>query len=134
MTVRKLFAAMFTISGLLLFAGSSSAHHSFAAEFDANNCKEFTGTLTKVDWQNPHAWFYVDIKDPDGKVQNWSFQTYSLITLKRSGTELSDFQKNIGKTVTLRGCLARNGTPNKGAAGTLKFEDGKLRQVGQLQD
>jgi hypothetical protein len=134
MTIPKLMTAAFGLCALLVLGGSSAAHHSFAAEFDANNCRDFTGTLTKIDWQNPHAWFYVDIRDAAGKVENWSFQTYSLITLKRSGTELSDFQKNIGRTVTLRGCLARNGTPNKAAAGTLKFEDGKVRQVGQLQD
>ena len=119
---------------LLLLAVPSFAHHSFAAEFDGNNCKEFTGVLTKLDWQSPHAYFYVDIKDASGKVENWSFQTYALITLRRSGTDRQLFLDNIGKEVWVRGCLARNGRQHYAAAGALKLSDGVLRQVGQLQD
>ena len=119
---------------LLLLAVPSFAHHSFAAEFDGNNCKEFTGVLTKLDWQSPHAYFYMDIKDASGKVENWSFQTYALITLRRSGTDRQLFLDNIGKEVWVRGCLARNGRQHYAAAGSLKLSDGVLRQVGQLQD
>ena len=118
----------------LLLAAPLSAHHSFAAEFDGNNCREFTGTLTKVDWQNPHAYFYLDIKDANGKVETWSFQTYALITLKRAGTDRQVFLDNVGKDVWVRGCVAKNGRKNYAAAGTLKFADGQLRQIGQLQD
>lgn len=126
-------AAAFTC-GLLFLAAPSFAHHSFAAEFDAKNCRDFTGTLTKLDWQSPHGFFYVDVKDASGKVQNWSFQTYSLITLRRNGTERQVFLENMGKEVWIRGCLARNGRERYAAAGTMKFSDGVLRQVGQLQD
>jgi hypothetical protein len=122
------------IVGLFLLATPSSAHHSFAAEFDGNNCREFTGTLTKLDWQSPHAYFYMDIKNAAGKVENWSFQTYALITLRRNGTDRHLFVENMGKEVWVRGCLARNGKERYAAAGTLKFADGILRQVGQLQD
>ena len=111
------------------------AHHSFAAEFDGNNCKDFTGKLTKVEWTNPHGFFYVDIKDPDGKVNNWSFQTYALITLRRAGTTRERVLDNVGKDVWVRGCLAKNGKEHYAAAGSLKFSsDGILRQMGQLQD
>ena len=106
----------------------------FAAEWDGKNCRDFTGTLTKVDWQNPHPYFYMDIKDASGKVENWSFQAYSPVTLRRNGTDRQVFLENIGKEVWVRGCLARNGKLNAAAAGTLKFSDGVLRQVGQLQD
>jgi hypothetical protein len=119
---------------LLAAAAPSSAHHSFAAEFDGKNCREFTGTLTKIDWQSPHPYFYLDVKDPSGKVENWSFQTYAPITLRRAGTERQLFIDNIGKEVWVRGCLAKNGKQNAAAAGTMKFGDGVLRQVGQLQD
>ena len=119
----------------LLTASPSLAHHSFAAEFDAAKCQEWTGTLTKVEWTNPHGFFHVDIKDAAGKVQNWSFQTYALITLRRAGTSLQLFKDNIGKDVWVRGCLAKNGKQNYAAAGSLKFaSDGVLRQMGQLQD
>ena len=120
---------------VLLAASPSLAHHSFAAEFDAARCQEWTGTLTKVEWTNPHGFFHVDIKDAEGKVQNWSFQTYALITLRRAGTSLQLFNANIGKEVWVRGCLAKNGKQNYAAAGSLKFaSDGVLRQMGQLQD
>jgi hypothetical protein len=129
--MRKLVVAV----ALLLASSPASAHHSFAAEFDGNNCREFTGTLTKLEWANPHGFFFVDVKDSSGKVQNWSFQTYSLITLRRAGTDRQIFLDNIGKEVWVRGCLAKTGKPNYAAAGTLKFaSDGVMRQMGQIQD
>ena len=134
MKIPSLLCAAALICGFFLWATPSSAHHSFAAEFDGRNCRDFTGTLTKLDWQSPHPYFYMDIKDASGKVQNWSFQTYAPITLRRNGTERQVFIENIGKEVWVRGCIARNGKSNYAAAGTLKFKDGVLRQVGQLQD
>src|SRR5687768_9248258 len=130
---RRLGAAVF-MCAVFLLAAPTGAHHSFAAEFDAKNCRDFSGTLTKLDWQSPHPYFYMDIKDASGKVANWSFQTYAPITLRRAGNDRQLFIDNLGKEVWVRGCLARNGRPNYAAAGTLKFADGVLRQVGQLQD
>src|SRR5262245_4995994 len=101
-TVHPLAAAL---AGLLLsLPAPVAAHHSFAAEFDGNNCRDFTGTLTKIDWQNPHAYFYLDVKDAAGRVESWSFQTYALITLKRAGTDRQTFVDNIGKEIWVRGC------------------------------
>jgi hypothetical protein len=134
MKIPKRLAAAAMTGAVLLLAAPSFAHHSFAAEFDGNNCREFTGILTKLDWQSPHAYFYMDIKDASGKVENWSFQTYALITLRRSGTDRQVFLDNIGKEIWVRGCLARNGREHYAAAGTMKMADGVLRQVGQLQD
>ena len=136
MRVSRILGVVALAAALLLPAAAPlSAHHSFAAEFDANNCRDFTGILTKLDWQSPHAYFYVDVKDANGKVNNWSFQTYALITLRRAGTTRELFLDNVGKEVFVRGCLARNGREHYAAAGTLKFtSDGILRQMGQLQD
>jgi hypothetical protein len=120
--------------GSLLIPAPSAAHHSFAAEFDGTKCRDYTGVLTKLDWQSPHAYFYMDIKDDKGKAENWSFQTYALITLRRNGTDRQLFIENIGKEVWVRGCPAKNGKERYAAAGLLKFADGVLRQVGQLQD
>jgi hypothetical protein len=132
--MKMFIGAALTICGLLLLEVPSFAHHSFAAEFDGNKCHDYTGTLKRLDWQNPHAYFYVDIKDAKGAVHTWSFQTYALITLKRAGTDRQTFLDNVGKEVWVRGCDSRVGTDYKAAAGTLKFGDGVLRQVGQLQD
>ena len=132
--LRRLTMAMVT-AGVFAAATPSYAHLSFAAEFDASKCHEFTGTLTKIEWTNPHGFFYLDVKDPDGAVHNWSFQTYALITLRRAGTSLELFKQNVGKEVWVRGCEAKNGRPFYAAAGSLKFtSDGVMRQMGQLQD
>ena len=135
MKIRNALIAVAVIGSLLLLVPLPSfAHHSFAAEFDATKCRDFTGTLTKLDWQSPHAYFYMDIKGANGKVDNWSFQTYALITLRRNGTDRQLFIENIGKEVWVRGCVAKNGKEHYAAAGLLKFADGVLHQVGQLQD
>ena len=124
----------FFLAALLVFPAALGAHHSFAAEWDANNCKDFVGILTKIDWQNPHPYFFVDVKDANGKVASWTFQAYSPVTLRRNDTDRQVFLDNVGKDVRVRGCLAKNGKPNAAAAGTLRFADGVLRQVGQIQD
>ena len=61
------------------------AHHAFVAEFDANKRVKFSGTVTKLEWTNPHAWLYVDVKDDSGKVANWSFEMGSPNVLIRQG-------------------------------------------------
>ena len=116
---------------LLFWAVPSDAHHSFAAEFDATRCADFTGTLTAIEWQNPHGYFHVDVKNASGAVEAWTFQTVSIITLKRSGTSRRDFLDNIGKNVFVRGCLAKNGVKYRAAAETMKMSDGQVRIVGQ---
>ena len=131
MTRSKFAPAMGIAIGMLFAAIPSYAHHSFAAEFDSTKCADFTGTLTSVEWQNPHGYFHVDVKNSSGAVESWTFQTVSIITLKRSGTTRRDFLDNIGKTIYVRGCLAKNGVKNRAAAETMKLTDGQLRIVGQ---
>ncbi len=126
--------ASVAVVAMLAAAAPASAHHSFAAEFDANDCRDFTGVLTSVDWQNPHAYFYLDVENGDGDIESWTFQTYALITLKRSGTDLGFFMQNVGKELWVRGCVAKNGRERYAAAGTMRAADGLLRQVGQIQD
>jgi hypothetical protein len=69
----------------------ASAHHAFAAEFDKDKCGDFSGTLTNIDWKNPHAYFTMDVKGDDGKTVQMTFETSSLSTLKRAGTSKADF-------------------------------------------
>ena len=119
------------VFGLLMAAIPASSHHSFAAEFDANKCMDLTGTFTSFEWQNPHGYFHLDVKETDGNVSSWTFETVSLSTLKRSGTQRKDFSDNIGKTVTVRACLAKNGVKNRAAAETIKLSDGQVHRIGQ---
>jgi hypothetical protein len=134
MRIWKMVGVASLAGGLWSLAAPSLAHHSFAAEWDSMKCREFTGVLRKLDWQNPHPYFFVDVKDASGKVESWSFQAYSPVTLRRNGTDRQVFIDNIDKDVWIRGCLSKTGKANAAAAGTLKFSDGVLRQVGQLQD
>ncbi len=90
--------------------------------------------MTALDWQNPHAYFYLDVTGDDGSVENWSFQTYALITLKRSGTDRSVLMQNIGEEIWVRGCLSKNGRERYAAAGLIRLSDGELRQIGQIQN
>ena len=131
MTRYRFLGVAVTALGLLVFGVPVYAHHSFAAEFDSTKCMDFNGTLTSIEWQNPHGYFHVDVKNARGGVDSWSFQMVSLINLKRSGTSRRDFLDNIGKSVYVRGCLAKNGVKNRAAAETLKLSDGQLRIVGQ---
>jgi len=98
------------IAGLSLFAAAVPvhAHHSFAAEFDATKPVKLTGTVTKIEWTNPHVWFYVDIKDETGTVTNWGFELGSPNGLMRAGWTRNSMKVN--EVVTIEGSAAKDGS------------------------
>ena len=107
--------AMRTRSVLLLVLAShvaaapALAHHSFAAEFDSKQPIKLTGTVTKLEWTNPHAWFYLDVKDDSGKVTNWGLEMGSPNGLLRAGWTRNSMK--VGDVVTVDGFKARSGNP-----------------------
>ena len=94
--------------GLLLSVVPMMAHHSFAAEYDINKPITLTGTVTKMEWKNPHIYFYLDVKDDSGKVVNWGIQGGSASQLYRYGYTKDTLQ--IGNQITVNGFLARDGS------------------------
>ena len=118
------------VFGLLVAAAPASAHHAFAVEFDAKNCSDIAGVLTKVDYQNPHAYIYVDAKE-NGQVVMKTFQLSSTSNLKRGGATYAAMNASVGKEVIVRGCASRNGEDNRYAASFVKLADGTVQRVGQ---
>lgn len=98
------------------------AHHAFAAEFSRDLPVEVTGTVTKVEWMNPHARFYIDVEDQDGAVVNWDFELGSPNVLMRRGWRRDSLQ--LGDVVTVTGFRARN-DPHVGNATSVKLADGR---------
>ena len=100
----------------------TSAHHSFAAEYDAKKPVTLSGTVTKVEWVNPHGWIYVDVKDPTGKVANWAVETGTPGMLARRGLKKTFLP--VGAQVVITGYRAKDGS-NTANGGAVKFPDGR---------
>ena len=91
---------------VLVLAPPAIAHHNFASEFDAKRPLKLTGTVTKIEWTNPHAWFYIDVKDDKAAVKNWAMEMGSPNNLMRAGWKRDSMK--IGDVVSVEGFHARD--------------------------
>ena len=116
----------FSVAGLatasVLATAAVEAHHAFAAEFDREQTVELTGTVTKVEWTNPHARFYIDVKDDKGNVVNWDFELGPPNGLMRRGWNRNSLRQ--GHVVTINGFLSKT-APRVANARTVKLADGR---------
>lgn len=123
----RLMASIATLALVSISAGAS-AHHAFSSVFDPERPLNVMGTVTAVEWTNPHVWFYIDVTNDDGSVENWGFEMGSVNTLVRRGWAYDSLR--IGETVHVRGVRARDGTP-RGAVREVALASGERLFGGQ---
>ncbi len=130
MNFRRLAVVWGAVAALVatLQAAPAFAHHSFAAEFDADKPVAVKGVITSVRLENPHSWFFLDVTGPDGKVEKWSFEASTPSSLIRSGFKPGTVKP--GDQVTIRGFHARDANANAGAGRELILADGREIAIG----
>jgi uncharacterized protein DUF6152 len=112
-----------TLAGTLAATAPLAAHHSFAAEFDASKAVRITGTLTKIEWTNPHSYFYVEVKDESGSIVKWSCEAGSPGALSRRGFKRGDL--HLGDSLVVDGYRAKDGS-NHMDARRVTLPDGRI--------
>ena len=120
--MRAMLSVTVLVFGSLLAAVPLLAHHAFAAEFDEHQPVTLKGTLTRMEWVNPHGWLYVDVKEPDGTVTNWAIEAGTPNALLKRGLRKEDFPAGIEVVIT--GYRAKNGTRTANGR-TVTLSDGR---------
>src|SRR5437667_11429005 len=116
-------ALLALVIGVVVSVAPAMAHHSFAAEFDGTKAVTLKGYVTKVEWTNPHVWFYIDVKKPDGAVENWGFEMGPPHGLQGRGWTRTTMK--LGDEVEVAGTLAKNGTKRGNARSVTMVSTGK---------
>ena len=118
--------------GFMLALAPAVAHHSFAAEYDNTKPLKLTGAVTRVEWSNPHVYFYIDVKDPDsGRVSNWAFEMGAPAVLQKRGWTRSSM--NIGDVVIVEGTRAKDGGTHGNARSVTMANSGQKLGAGSSE-
>jgi len=115
----------FLILCAVLFSGVASAHHNMSGVYDFNDRVTLTGTLTKIDWRNPHMELVIDAKRESGDVESWNGEGPAPVFFKSRDIEKADFEKALGKTMTIEVSRARDGS-HSGLLRNITMPDGKM--------
>ena len=126
--MNRVLTALAVCGGMLLTAAPLAAHHSFEAEYDRTQKVTLKGKVTKVEWQNPHVYYYVDVADPNGTVVNWAIEVGAPNGLYRAGWRKDSLK--IGDQVTVEGFRAKAGGPHING-NSVTLPDGKKVFSGQ---
>jgi hypothetical protein len=122
--MKRVLTGFAAAGGLLLAAAPAMlAHHSFAAEYDSKKLVKLTGIVTKVEWMNPHVYFFVDVTDEGGKIINWAFEMGPPAGLQKSGWTRNSMK--AGDEVTVEGTLAKDGSKQANARSVILTSTGK---------
>ena len=127
MRMKPVILSLAVIGVAMLTAVPVRAHHAFAAEFDSDRPVKMKGTVTKVEWTNPHSWVYLDVKTADGRVENWSFETAAPGALARRGFT-KDYLKP-GTEIVVEGFMSK-GVPRRANGRDVFFPDGRRLFLG----
>jgi hypothetical protein len=129
--MRYRLAVVLLTAGFAVMAASAAAHHSVSGQYDSAKTLTLTGVITKVDWINPHIYLYLDVKDKDGIVTNWTLSTLPTAMMRRAGLTRESLQGKPGEVVTINAIAARDETKRLGWISKITYADGHHVQLGR---
>ena len=128
-SAKLVMSLLLLVVGAVIGSNPALSHHSVAGQFDVDNVVSLTGTISEVEWINPHIYVHLDVKDEQGNVVTWRMETSPPAMMRKARLTKSMLRGNDGETVTITGLTARDGTKHLGFIYTITYEDGHFYQL-----